>query len=149
MTRLIRTNSGNPDFQQLVRLLDAVLAELDGDDHEFYAQFNKTAALKHAVVAYDGGKAVGCGAVKQFSPGAVEVKRMFTLPDYRNRGIARAVLSELENWAKELGYGKCVLETGKRQPDAIALYSKQGYRLIPNYGQYVGMDNSVCFEKMI
>ena len=145
--KLVRTTSDNPDFQQLVRELDAVLAELDGDDHEFYAQFNKIAKIRHAVVAYDGDTPVGCGAVKEFSADAMEVKRMYTLPDRRNKGIAREVLSELEKWATELGYTKCVLETGKRQPDAIALYTKQGYKSIPNYGQYEGMENSVCFEK--
>jgi putative acetyltransferase len=59
------------------------------------------------------------------------------------------VLSELESWAAELGYPKCVLETGKRQPEAIALYEKQGYQRIPNYGQYIGVENSVCFEKVL
>jgi putative acetyltransferase len=147
--KLVRTTSDNPDFQQLVRQLDAVLAELDGDDHEFYAQFNKTSMLKHAVVAYDGTLPVGCGAVKEFSADAMEVKRMYTLPEQRNKGIAKEVLSELEKWTAELGYKKCVLETGKRQPDAIGLYKKQGYKSIPNYGQYVGMENSVCFEKNI
>ena len=147
MIKLVRTNSDNLDFQQLVRQLDAVLAELDGDDHSFYAQFNKIGAIKHAVVAYQGLIPVGCGAVKEFSTEAMEVKRMFTLPDHRNKGIAKEVLGELERWTRELGYSKCVLETGKRQPDAIALYKHQGYRLIPNYGQYIGMENSVCFEK--
>jgi putative acetyltransferase len=149
MINLVRTNSDSPDFQHLVRKLDAVLAELDGDDHAFYAQFNKIGALKHAVVAYQGTIPVACGAVKEFSPEAMEVKRMFTLPEHRNKGIAKEVLAELEKWAHELGYRKCVLETGKRQPDAIALYQNHGYRLIPNYGQYAGMDNSVCFEKEV
>jgi putative acetyltransferase len=59
------------------------------------------------------------------------------------------VLAELEAWAAELGYPKCVLETGKRQPEAIALYEKQGYQRISNYGQYIGVENSVCFEKVL
>jgi putative acetyltransferase len=149
MMRLVRTTSDNPDFQHLVRQLDAVLAELDGDDHEFYAQFNTIDRIKHAVVAYDGVTPIACGAVKEFSADAMEVKRMYTLPEHRNKGIGREVLSELERWTAELGYKKCVLETGKRQPDAIALYKKHGYKSISNYGQYVGMENSVCFEKVI
>ena len=74
---------------------------------------------------------------------------MFVLPEFRNKGLASMVLSALENWAKELGYQTCVLETGKKQPEAIALYEKAGYRQIPNYGQYAGIENSVCFEKKL
>ena len=79
----------------------------------------------------------------------MEVKRMFTLPESRGKGIATKVLNELENWASELGYAKCMLETGKRQPEAVRLYQKNGYKQIPNYGQYINMDNSVCFEKLM
>jgi len=74
---------------------------------------------------------------------------MYTLPGSRGKGIASQVLAELERWAAELSYEKCLLETGKRQPEAIALYKKRGYRLIPNYGQYAGVENSVCFEKIL
>ena len=74
---------------------------------------------------------------------------MYTLPGYRGKGIATRVLNELESWAAELTYQKCILETGKRQPDAIWLYQKNGYKITPNYGKYVAMENSVCFEKEI
>ena len=147
MTLIIRTNSGNTDFVELVRHLDAELAERDGKDHSFYAQFNKIDMIKHVVVAYDDGQPVACGAIKEYEPGTMEVKRMFTLPANRGKGIAARVLSELEKWAAEMNYSKCVLETGKKQPEAIRLYEKSGYKLIPNYGQYVGDENSVCFEK--
>jgi len=72
---------------------------------------------------------------------------MYTLPEFRGKGIATKVLIELEKWTKELGYEKCILETGKKQPEAIALYKKNGYELIPNFGQYAGVDNSICFKK--
>lgn len=145
--KLLRTNSDNPDFRQLVRSLDALLAEVDGADHAFYSKFNKIDRIGHVVVVYEGAIPVGCGAMKEFSAEAMEVKRMFTVPEHRKKGVAQLVLTELETWAAELGYKKCVLETGKRLPSAIALYTKQRYRPIPNYGQYVGMENSVCFEK--
>ncbi len=144
-----RSDSDNPDFIQLVRLLDADLAIRDGDDHAFYAQFNKVAALRHTVVVYDHGTPVGCGAFRPFDKNTVEIKRMFVQPEFRGRGIASLVLSELEQWAATLGYTRCVLETGKRQPEAIALYRKNGYADIPNYGQYTGIYNSVCFEKYL
>lgn len=149
MINLLRTNSDNPDFIHLVKLLDTDLAIRDGADHSFYNQFNKIAAIKHAVVAYENDTPTGCGAIKEFTPHAMELKRMYTLPDDRGKGIATQVLKELEQWAAELGYEKCVLETGKKQPEAIALYEKNKYQRIPNYGQYAGIENSVCFEKVL
>ena len=69
------------------------------------------------------------------------------LPAQRGQGLASQILQELEQWAAESNYSSCVLETGKKQPEAIALYSKSGYAVIPNFGQYAGVENSVCFEK--
>ncbi|MCB9337151.1 MAG: GNAT family N-acetyltransferase [Lewinellaceae bacterium] len=147
--KLLRTTSDHPDFLLLVALLDQDLAERDGPEHAFYAQFNKVDSLRHVVVAYENGTPAGCGAFKPFDSRSVEIKRMFVQPALRGKGVARPILSELEQWAAELGYGRCVLETGKRQPEAIAFYSKCGYGAIPNFGQYAGVDNSVCFEKNI
>lgn len=149
MVTLFRTDSGNPDFVSLVKSLDADLAIRDGEDHSFYSQFNKIDKIKYVIVAYEDSVAVGCGALKKFSPDAMEVKRMYVLPHRRNGGMATAVLSGLEQWARELGYSRCILETGKKQPEAIRLYSKNGYKLIPNYGQYAGIENSICFAKDI
>jgi len=149
MLTTLRTTSDNPDFIRLVEYLDAYLAVVDGEDHAFYAQFNKTGVLKHVVVAYENGEPAGCGALKEFATNIMEVKRMYTSPAHRGKGIASQVLAELESWAAELGCTKCVLETGKRQPEAIALYNKCGYASIPNYGQYAEVGNSVCFEKEI
>jgi len=147
MLTIIRTNSNDQDFINLVKQLDAYLAVKDGRDHAFYDQHNKLDKIKHVVVAYDNNQPVGCGAIKEYDSNTMEVKRMFTLPECRGKGIATKLLNELEKWTIELGYEKCILETGKRQPEAIALYKKNGYKSIPNYGQYTGMDNSVCFEK--
>lgn len=147
--KLIRTNSDNSNFVELVKQLDADLAVRDGDEHSFYAQYNKIDKIKYVVVAYENELAVGCGAIKEFDSDSVEVKRMYTLPEMRGKGIASKILTELEKWAIELNYKKCVLETGKRQPEAISCYSKNGYQIIPNYGQYAGKENSVCFEKQL
>ena len=149
MVTLTRTNSDDRDFIQLVKYLDAELAELDGDEHEFYAQLNKTDKIKHVIIAYENDKPVSCGAIREYSPTIMEVKRMYTLPEHRGKGFATKILDELEKWAAELTYQKCILETGKRQPDAIWLYQKNGYKPIPNYGKYVAMENSICFEKEI
>ena len=149
MLQLLRTTSENPDFRELVALLDHDLAARDGAEHAFYAQFNKIDKLNHVVVAYRGPEFVGCGAFKEYAPALVEVKRMFVRPAHRAQGVARAVLTELERWAGELGYAGCVLETGKRQTEAIGLYQCSGYQLVPNYGQYVGVANSVCMQKAL
>src|SRR3954471_6676951 len=147
MITTIRTDASHADFIALVKALDADLANRDGSDHSFYNTFNKIDAIKYAVVAYENDTPVSCGAIKEYTPGTMEVKRMYTVPEHRGKGIAAVVLKELELWAKELGYKTCILETGKRQPEAIRLYQKNGYTSIPNYGQYAGVDNSVCFEK--
>jgi len=145
--KLIRTDSSNQDFIDLVKLLDADLAIRDGEDHSFYNQFNSIDQIKYALVSFENNKPVGCGAIKKFSTQAMEVKRMFISQDSRGKGFASLILAELENWTLELGFEKCILETGKMQPEAIALYGKNGYCKISNYGQYAGVENSLCFEK--
>lgn len=149
MLRILRTDSENQDFIELVKYLDADLAERDGAEHSFYAQFNKIEEIKYVVVAYENKNPVGCGAMKEYAPKTMEVKRMYVSPESRGTGIASKVLSALENWATESGNEKCILETGKKQPEAIGLYKKCGYEMIPNYGQYSGIENSVCFEKQL
>ena len=149
MTACQRTDSDNPDFQKLVEQLDAYLRILDGDDHHFYAQLNKTDSIKHVIVVYQNEEPVGCGAIRNYSDEAVEVKRMYVLENQRGKGIASTILHELETWATELNYKKCILETGKRQVEAVNLYHKAGYTMIENYGKYKYMENSVCFEKEV
>lgn len=147
MITLKRTTSDNPDFQGLVSELDKYLAIRNGEAHEFFAQFNQIDRIKHVVLAYEEERAVGCGAMKEHQPGIMEIKRMFVPAEQRGKGIASAVLSELEGWAKELGCSKCILETGGDMKEAVALYTKRRYRVIPNYGQYAGVADSICFEK--
>lgn len=149
MLTIVRTNSQNADFIGLVKYLDAGLAVTDGEDHAFYNQFNKIDNIKYVTVAYENDLAVGCGAIKGFSEGTMEVKRMFVSGSHRGKGIAGRILAELETWTAELGYSRCILETGIRQVEAVALYKKSGYSIIPNYGQYIGVENSLCFEKVL
>ncbi|OXB23715.1 GNAT family N-acetyltransferase [Flavobacterium tructae] len=146
MNNLKRTNSDDTDFKNLVVLLDQDLKIRDGDDHAFYNQFNKTDLIKHVVVFYENDIAVGCGAFREKEKDTVEIKRMFVHPDFRKRGIASQVLAELEQWAKEIEYRYTILETGKNQPEAISLYQKLGYTIIPNYPPYEKMENSVCMK---
>jgi len=149
MISIVRTTSDNKDFGNLVIQLDAYLRILDGEDHAFYAQFNKTNLLKNALICYENNLAVGIGAYKEYDSETAEIKRMFTLPEYRGKGIAKAILTELELWAKEENYTTSILETGYMQKDAIGLYQKLGYEVTENFGQYIGVANSVCMKKII
>jgi len=147
--KLIKTDSEDLRFKSLVKMLDQELKITDGDEHDYYHQFNGINDINHVMIATQNDQAVACGAFKQFDSRSVEIKRMYTLNNYRRRGLALNILNALELWASENGFEKCILETGKRQVSAIKLYTKTGYRQIENYAQYKDMDNSVCFGKYI
>lgn len=150
MTTLKRTTSEDVAFQNLVHLLDKDLATRDGkEQHSFYAQFNKIDMIKNAIVYYANDIPIGCGAFKEFDKSSVEIKRMYVQPNFRGQRIGATILKELELWAAELNYVECVLETGKKNPEALHLYQKEGYEIIPNFGQYKNVENSVCMKKSI
>lgn len=146
---LKQTDSNDHDFIKLVESLDKELALRDGDDHAFYHQYNGISMIKHALVAYIDNIPVGCGAIKKFDDSTMEIKRMFVLQNFRGKGVARNILSGLEQWANDLGFKKCILETGINQHEALSLYKKSGFIRILNYGQYVNVQNSFCFEKVL
>lgn len=145
--KLIRTNAKNEDFLKLIDILNIEQAKRNGDKNEFYMQFNHLDEIHHVLVAYNGEKPVGCGALRKYNETSMEVKRMFTLMEERGKGIAKAILEELEKWTVELGHKSCILETGTMNPEAIQLYKKCNYKQIPNFGQYANDEDSLCFEK--
>ncbi len=147
--KIQRTTSENPVFQKLVSELDAYLAIRNGKDNDFFVQFNKVELLQNVVLAYENENPVGCGAIKKYETDVMEVKRMFVPHEFRGKGIGKLILSELENWAKELGYQKTILETGKDMEDAVGLYQKSDYQIIPNYDPYKEVETSICFEKIL
>jgi putative acetyltransferase len=147
MINLLKTDHLNPDFIELVALLDEGLKVTDGDLNAFYDQFNKIDTIKTAIVAYENGIAVACGAFKPYDEQTVEIKRMYVKSEFRGNGYSKLVLKELETWAKSLGYSRAILETGKLQIEALKLYPSAGYDIFQNYGQYIGVENSVCFQK--
>lgn len=149
MIKLVRTNSKNIDFIKLVKLLDSDLKVRDGEDHEFYNQFNKIDLLNHVVIAYKNNIPISCGAFKNYKNATIEIKRMYTKPEYRGKGYATFILRELEKWALHLTYKKSILETGIKMPEAIHLYAKNGYQIMSNYGQYKGVKDSRCFYKLL
>jgi GNAT superfamily N-acetyltransferase len=146
--KLLKTNSNHPDFQKLTRLFDDYLVEIDGDEKDFFAQYNQI-YIDNVIVCYEDDIAVGCGAFKEYEPTVAEIKRMFVLPERRGKGIASTVLNTLEIWAKENGFQHAVLETSNQLTNAISLYQKSGYEVIPNYGQYIDVESSVCMKKIL
>ena len=147
--KIIRTDAKNPDFIRLISELDAYLKVTDGEDHEFYNQFNGLDNIKNVVIAYKDKQAIGCGAFKKFDDETAEIKRMYVKINHRGYGIAQAILNSLELWASEKDFKKCILETGDRQIEAIKFYYKSCYIRIANYGHYAQMDNINCFEKLV
>jgi GNAT superfamily N-acetyltransferase len=140
----------SPEGLLLIQRLSAELGGLYGDDGAGAFKAADTQAHGAAfVIAWLGGRPVGCGALRPLEIGVGEVKRMFVEPDVRRRGVARRILAKLEALARELGYPAVRLETGTRQPEAIGLYESAGYRRVACYGQYVDNPLSICFEKRL
>jgi putative acetyltransferase len=146
---LRRTNSSHPDFRQLITLLDKELKERYGELQSVYDQYNHIINIDTVIIAYHDNAPAGCGCFKQMDDASVEIKRMFVKPANRGRGMASSILTGLELWAKENGFSYTLLETGNKQHEAIALYQKAGYIIIPNYGQYSGMESSICMRKAL
>jgi putative acetyltransferase len=100
-------------------------------------------------VAYLDNEAVGCGAIRLIEPGIAEIKRMYVAPNVRGQGIGGRIVAALEAEAVRLHAHRILLETGPRQPDAIAMYERCGFAEIPLYGEYIGSNFSVCMAKNI
>ena len=147
--KTLKTDSSNPDFINLVKSLDVLLSDVDGDDHSFYDQFNQVDEIKHVIIAFHDDEPVACGAMKHFNDETMELKRMYTKETHRGKGFASAILKELESWMQEMDYQYAILETGIKLTGAVALYKKNDYQVIPNYGQYLGMEDSICFRKKL
>ena len=101
------------------------------------------------LVARVAGRPVACGALRMLDPSTAEIKRMYVIPELRGRGIARAVLAELEAECLRLGASRLVLETGARQTGALALYGRAGFVEIPAFGEYLDSPLSVCLAKAL
>jgi len=146
---LKRTTANDDDFRLLVRKLDHELwIELE-EDQATYDQYNKVSDILTAIVAYNSKEPVACGCFKSFDNDTVEIKRMFVCKEQRGKGLSKKILKELELWAKENNYRYAVLETSIYFTTAKNLYSTNGYEVIPNYGPYAGLPESVCMKKQL
>ncbi len=144
-----RTDGKNEDFIENCRLLDLDLERRVGKKikRDKYKQYNRLDEIRQAIVVYEGGKAIGGGAIRRYDEENVELKRVFVRQEYQGRGIGSRLVSLLIEWATELGYKKMILETGELLAESCAVYKKLGFQVIPNYGPYVNMPESLCMSK--
>lgn len=145
----VKTDNTNRAFVELISQLDAELNQRYGSMQTEYDKHNQIDSIDSVIVGYIDDQPVACGSFKKVDTNCVEIKRMYVQKNHRRKGLSTRILQALETLAAESGYSKVLLETGKGQPEAIALYQKCGYTRIPNYGPYINIDNSVCMEKSI
>lgn len=146
---IIKTNSENPDFIDLIAALDKSLWERYPELKQNYWGNNVIELNPNVVIIYFGNKSVACGCFKKYDKNTIELKRMFVSPEARGIGFAKKIIQELEVWAHDLGFSFSVLETLYKQKEAISLYQKVGYSVVDNYGPYIGVENSICMQKQI
>jgi hypothetical protein len=145
--KIIRTTSNDKDFQWLIKHLDHELWNELQEDQAQYDQYNKVPDLNTVVVVYVNDQPAASGCFKKYDADTVEIKRMFVVKEHRGKGISKAILLELENWAAELSFKNAILETSVHFIPATTLYKNAGYKIIANYDQYEGLEESVCMKK--
>lgn len=147
----VRTDGKNEDFIENCRLLDMDLDRRVGRQikREKYQKFNQLDEIREAIVVYDHGRAVGGGAIRRYDDENIELKRVFVHNEYQGQGIGSRLVSLLIEWAAELGYRRMILETGELLAESCAVYKKLGFAVIPNYGPYADMPESLCMAKTI
>jgi GNAT superfamily N-acetyltransferase len=101
------------------------------------------------LVAYADGVPVGCVGWRSFDEGdeIAEIKRLYSAPEVRNRGVATKLIAAIEENARDHGRKRVILETGRLQPEAVALYAKLGYVPIEHFGHYKEADGVVSLGR--
>lgn len=143
------TDGCNSDFIWLCHKLDEFLNQIVGGEENRieYVRYNKLDDAHEVIVVYDNDIPVGCASFKKYNDECAEIKRVFIRKEHRGRGISNKLMELLETNAKNKGYCYMVLESGEPLVAAMALYRKRGYEIIPNYGQYKNMPDSICMKK--
>jgi putative acetyltransferase len=149
MITFVKTTFSNPDFRGLIVELDKEFIVRYPFLQNLFTPFNLMNEHARIIMAYENTTPVACGAFRPVDEKTIEIKRMYTLPPYRNHGIGKQVLMELEHWAHEEGFSVSILETGINQPEAIAAYEKSGYVRIPKFQPYVDVKESICMKKLL
>lgn len=148
--QLIKTTGTDTRFVALCSELDADLNKQNGQQlQSIYHQYNTLEKIQNVVLALQDETPVACAALKEYAPGTAEVKRVYTKPFCRGQGVAAAVMTTLEQLAKQQGYTRLILETGLTMLPAQQLYRRLGFHQIPNYGQYAALPDSYCMEKAL
>ena len=144
-----RTDGKNKDFIENCRLLDMDLDRRVGKKikREKYEKYNQLDEIQEAIVVYNDNKAVGGGAIRRYNNEDIELKRVFVHTKYQGQGIGTKLVSLLIEWAAELGYKRIILETGELLEESCYVYKKLGFKVIPNYGPYVNMPESLCMAR--
>lgn len=155
---ITRVDWADPRAAQLRDSLDAEMTERYTGRHDDDPAFPEKARVAFSVdpstiaatiIAVDEhGTAVGHAALRQLGE-RLEVKRVIVAPEARGQGLGRTLMNEIAHVAAGLGADSLILQTGDRQPDAVAMYERLGYRRIPVYEPYLPITNSICFEKQL
>lgn len=148
---IIKTDGTDERFVMLCGKLDEFLSCMNGKEKQknVYDQYNSLAGIHDVVLALEDGIPAGCGSLKEYGSRTGEIKRVYVREEYRRNGTGRKIIEALEALAKDKGYDRLILETGVSFTGATHLYKSQGYRVIENYGQYAGMKDSLCMEKIV
>lgn len=144
-----RTNGKNKDFIENCILLDMDLDRRVGNEiqRDKYNKYNQLDEIQEAIVVYEDNKPIGGGAIRKYDEEDIELKRVFVHSEYQGHGVGTKLVSLLVEWAAELGYKRIILEAGKILSEACAVYKKIGFQVIPNYGPYVDIPESLCMAK--
>ena len=147
--RYIRTDGTNKDFAEFYRLTEEFYSSLVGGEknRKGFVPFNASAMIPDVIIAYDGEKAVACAGLKKYDETSTEIKRVWVQPEYRGRHIASELMSMVEHIAREQGFERLILQTRPQMTEAVKMYEKRGYILIPNYPPYDSLKGAVCYAK--
>lgn len=151
MIKVYYSNVATNDFLMLCDLLDLELNYRVGgvQKRQNYEYLNRLNNIKDFYIAYSNGKAVGCACSKAYNSYSLEIKRVFVKEEYRKKGIAQKILENLTRDAISNNYTSLILETGKILHEAMNLYTKLGFKIIPNYEPYKNLKYSICMEKIL
>ena len=145
------TDGKNEDFKKFYLLTEEYYSKIVGGKKNRlgFVPYNLSEDIDDVIIAYDGGKAVACAGLKEYSRSDAEIKRVWVQPEYRGKGIATKLMVAVEEKARCMGFERAVLQTREIMTDAVALYEKLGYSRIENYPPYDKLDGAVCFAKRL
>lgn len=148
--RFVKAEGTNPDFIELCMELDETLNGINGKENQAkFKQHNTLEFIHDVILVYDLDTVIGCCSYKLYDDETVEVKRVYLKPAYQGKGIAKEMLRRLEADARIAGFRYAVLETNAKFTSAVGLYTKSGYKVIPKYGPYVDLAESICMSKKL